>query len=55
MVNAGIVDSLKVVQTYLSDSVSLSGMILSTECLVVKEKSYEPMPFKHYQNNRDFF
>ena len=38
MVEEGIVDSLQVVQTYLQDSVSLAGMLLTTECLVVKEK-----------------
>ena len=48
MVEAGVIDSYKVVKTYLSDAASLSGMILTTECIVVKEKKYEPMPFKHY-------
>ncbi len=45
MVEEGVVDSLQVVQTYLQDSVSLAGMLLTTECLVVKEKNYEPLSF----------
>jgi len=49
MIEVGIVDSLQVVQTYLQDAVSLSGMLLTTECLVVKEKKYTPMSLKHYQ------
>jgi len=48
MMDAGIIDSFKVVKTYLSDAVSLSGMVLATECLVVKSKNYEPLPFSHY-------
>ena len=48
MVEAGIVDSLQVVQTYLSDAVSLAGMLLTTETLIVKEKNYEPLSLKHY-------
>ena len=55
MVENGIVDSVQVVQTYLQDAVTLSGMILSTECLVIKEKHYEPLPLKHYQDRREFF
>ena len=52
MVEEGIVDSLQVVQTYLQDSVSLAGMLLTTECLVVKEKNYVPLSLKHYQDQR---
>jgi len=48
VVDNGIVDSLSVVQTYLTDSVSLSGMLLTTEALVVRDKSYEPLSLKHY-------
>ena len=48
MVEEGIVDSLQVVQTYLSDAVSLAGMLLTTETLIVKEKDYEPLSLKHY-------
>lgn len=38
VVDEGIVDSFQVVRTYLQDSVSLSGMLLTTETLVVKDK-----------------
>lgn len=55
MIEAGVVDSLQVVQTYLQDSVTLSGMLLTTECLVIKEKNYEPLSFKHYQDRREIF
>ena len=55
MVVEGVVDSLQVVQTYLQDAVTLSGMLLTTECLVIKEKNYEPLPLKHYQDRRDIF
>ena len=41
MVDAGVVDSLNVIKTVLTDSVSLAGMLLTTECLVIKEKQYE--------------
>ena len=30
-------------------------MILTTECLVVREKNYEPESLKHYQDRREFF
>ena len=50
MVEEGIVDSLQVVQTYTQDAVSLAGMLITTECLVVKEKNYTPLSFKHYQD-----
>lgn len=55
LVEDGVVDSLQVVQTYLQDAVSLAGMLVTTECLVVKEKNYEPLPLKHYQDRRDIF
>ena len=38
MVDSGVVDSLNVIKTVLQDSVSLAGMLLTTECLVIKEK-----------------
>jgi len=50
MIEMGIVDSLQVVQTYLQDSISLAGMLLTTECLVVKDRQYTPMSLKHYQD-----
>ena len=53
VVDAGVIDSQMVVQTYLQDAVSLAGLLLTTECLVVKEKSYEPLSLKHYQDRRE--
>lgn len=41
MAESGIVDSFAVVKTILQDSVSLAGMLITTECLVVKDKTYE--------------
>ena len=41
MVDEGIVDSLNVIKSILMDAVSLVGMLITTECLVVKEKNYE--------------
>lgn len=55
VVDCGIVDSFSVVRTYLQDAVSLSGMLLTTETLVVKDRNYEPLSLKHYQERRDFF
>ena len=55
VVDSGIVDSFSVVQTYLTDAVSLSGMLLTTEALIVRDKSYEPLSLQHYQDRRDFF
>ena len=55
MVDCGIVDSFSVVRTYLQDAVSLSGLLLTTETLVVKDRNYEPLSLKHYQERRDFF
>lgn len=45
MIEEGVVDSQQVVQTYVQDAVTLAGMLLTTECLVVRTKSYEPMSF----------
>ena len=36
MIESGIVDSQQVVQAYLQDAVSLAGMLLTTECLVLR-------------------
>ena len=41
MIEAGVVDSFSVVKTILQDAVSLAGMLITTECLVVKDKNYE--------------
>ena len=48
MVEDGVVDSIQVVQSYLQDAVTLSGLLLTTECLVIKEKNYTPQSFSHY-------
>jgi len=40
MMDRGLYDSLNVVKVILEDSVSLAGMVVSTECILVKEKSY---------------
>lgn len=44
MIDAGIYDSYNVIKTVLEDSVSLASMVLTTECILVKEKSYKPLP-----------
>ena len=41
MMETGVVDSFTVVKSILQDSVSLAGMLITTECLVVKDKNYE--------------
>jgi chaperonin GroEL (HSP60 family) len=41
MAEAGVVDSFAVIKTILQDAVSLAGMLITTECLVVKDKTYE--------------
>lgn len=65
MVESGVVDSFSVVKSILQDSVSLAGMLITTECLVVKDKNYErksyyfslsiALSLKHYQDKREFF
>jgi len=47
MVESGVVDSYSVVKSILQDSVSLAGMLITTECLVVKDKNYE-RKFKYF-------
>lgn len=47
MIDAGIVDSYNVIKVVLQDSVSLAGLLITTECLVIKEKGYERKN-KHY-------
>lgn len=41
MIDEGIVDSFNVVKVILQDSVAMAGLLMTTECLVVKDKSYE--------------
>lgn len=45
MVEAGIIDPLKVSRTALENAASIAGMILTTECLIAEEPEEEvPMP-----------
>jgi len=55
MMDRGLYDSFNVVKVVLEDSVSLAGMVVSTECILVKEKNYTPLSLKHYQDRREFF
>ena len=65
MMESGVVDSFAVVKTILQDAVSLAGILITTECLVVKDKTYDrklnkskiciALSLKHYQDKRDFF
>lgn len=55
MMDRGIYDSYNVIKVILQDSISLAGMVITTECILVKEKSYTPLPLKHYQDRREFF
>ena len=48
MMDRGIYDSYNVIKVILQDSISLAGMVITTECILVKEKSYVPLPLKHY-------
>jgi len=48
MMDSGIYDSYNVIKVILEDAISLAGMIITTECILVKEKSYTPMSLKHY-------
>ena len=41
MMEAGIIDSYNVIKVILQDAVSLAGILITTECLVIKEKQYE--------------
>ena len=41
MMESGVVDSFAVVKTILQDAVSLAGILITTECLVVKDKTYD--------------
>ena len=55
MMDNGIYDSFNVVKVILQDSVSLAGMVITTECILVKDKSYIPLSLKHYQDRRELF
>ena len=55
LMDVGIYDSCNVIKVILQDSISLAGMVITTECILVKEKSWTPAPLKHYQDKREFF
>ena len=55
MYEAGVVDSLKVVKSVVSDALGLATLVVMTECAVVKAKSYTPLPLEHYQERRELF
>jgi chaperonin GroEL len=42
MIDAGIMDPVKVTRVALENAASIAGMMLTTECLVVNTKSYNP-------------
>jgi len=48
MMDRGIYDSFNVIKVILQDSIGLASMVITTECILVKEKSYTPLPLKHY-------
>lgn len=48
MMDRGIYDSYNVIKVILQDSIGLASMVITTECILVKEKSYTPMSLKHY-------
>jgi chaperonin GroEL (HSP60 family) len=41
MIECGIIDPCKVVATCIEDAVSIAGLILSTECILVREKQFK--------------
>ena len=55
LMDRGVYDSLNVIKVILEDSISLAGMVITTECILVKEKNYVPLPLQHYQDRREFF
>jgi chaperonin GroEL len=44
MFEAGIIDPKKVTRTAIQNAVSVVGMILTTECMVVDKKEEKPQP-----------
>ncbi|MDR1609255.1 MAG: chaperonin GroEL [Holosporales bacterium] len=44
MMKAGIIDPTKVVRTALQDAASISGLLLTTECIVVDKPEPKPQP-----------
>lgn len=48
MMDSGIIDSYQNISSYLHDATSIGGLLLTTECMIVNEKYYEPTKLKHY-------
>ncbi len=44
LVKAGVVDPTKVTRTALQNAASISGLLLTTECVVVERKEEKPAP-----------
>ena len=44
LMDRGVYDSFNVIKVILEDSISLAGMVITTECILVKEKNYKPLP-----------
>ena len=48
LMDRGVYDSFNVIKVILQDAISLAGMVITTECILVKEKNYKPLSLKHY-------
>lgn len=44
----GVIDSYNAVKCVLTDSVSLASLVLTTECLVVNDKTYSSTKLNQY-------
>lgn len=44
LVKAGVIDPTKVTRTALQNAASISGLLLTTECVVVEKKEEKPAP-----------
>ena len=44
LVKAGVIDPTKVTRTALQNAASISGLLLTTECVVVEKKEDKPAP-----------
>jgi chaperonin GroEL len=41
MIHEGIVDSFNTIKTSIDDSVSVASLLITTECIVIKEVDYD--------------
>lgn len=48
MIDAGILDSYQNISSYLHDACSIGGLLLTTECMIINNKYYEPTKLKYY-------